>query len=142
MEPGEALERLRVARVATLATVRPDGLPHAVPFVFVLLAREGRRTLYWVVDRKPKVSERLQRLRNLEANPNAEVLVHGYDDADWGRLWWVRAAGLARTVSDPDERRRALEALDEKYPQYAAAPPEGLVVAIELGEVRGWAASG
>jgi hypothetical protein len=58
---------------------------------------------------------------------------------DWGRLWWVRAAGVARTVSDAEERLRALEALGEKYPQYAAAPPEGLVVAIELADVRGWA---
>jgi PPOX class probable F420-dependent enzyme len=139
VELGEALERLRAARVATLGTVRPDGLPHAVPFVFVLVARDGRRTLYWAVDRKPKASQRLQRLRNLEANPNAEVLVHGYDDVDWGRLWWVRAAGVARTVSDAEERLRALEALGEKYPQYAAAPPEGLVVAIELADVRGWA---
>jgi PPOX class probable F420-dependent enzyme len=141
VELTEALDRLREARVATLATVRPDGRPHAVPFVFDLVMRQERPTLYWVVDRKPKTSEHLQRLRNLESDPNAEVLVHGYEDVDWSRLWWVRASGSARTVADPGERLRAMQGLQSKYPQYAAEAPDGVLVAIDLVDVSGWAAT-
>ena len=44
------------------------------------------------VDRaKPKASERLQRERNLEADPRATLLVEHWDAADWSRLWWARA---------------------------------------------------
>ena len=40
---------------------------------------------------KPKASLRLQRERNLEADPRATLLVEHWDRSDWSRLWWVRA---------------------------------------------------
>ena len=44
------------------------------------------------IDRvKPKASLRLQRERNLEADPRATLLVEHWDRSDWSRLWWVRA---------------------------------------------------
>ena len=44
------------------------------------------------IDRvKPKESLRLQRERNLEADPRATLLVEHWDPGDWSRLWWVRA---------------------------------------------------
>lgn len=44
------------------------------------------------VDRvKPKASRRLQRERNLEADPRATLLVENWESADWSQLWWVRA---------------------------------------------------
>jgi len=140
VDRAEALARLRAARVASLATVRPDGRPHAVPFVFALDVAGERATVYWVVDRKLKRSPELQRLRNLAVNPAVEVLVHGYDDR-WDRLWWVRASGVARPASDPAERALALAALREKYPQYADDPPGGPVVAIEVSDLSGWKAA-
>ena len=76
------------ARVARLATVSRDGRPHVVPICFVL---DGD-TLHTAVDEKPKRTRSLQRLRNIEANPNVEVLIDGYDE-DWSRLWWVRLRG-------------------------------------------------
>ena len=43
------------------------------------------------IDRvKPKASLRLQRERNLEADPRATLLVEHWDRSDWSRLW-VRA---------------------------------------------------
>lgn len=136
MELEEALSRLRSARVGRLATVRPDGRPHVVPFVFALVEDGERVTVYWAVDRKPKRSGELQRLRNIAAQPAVELVVDGYDE-DWERLWWVRAAGTSRRVEDPEELVRALEALRMKYPQYVDAPPDGPVVAIELREING-----
>ena len=128
-----AWERLRAARVGRLATADAGGIPHVVPFVFAVVDH----TLYWAVDQKPKRSRRLRRLDNIAANPNVEVVVDRYED-DWGRLWWVRAAGTARIVEDDPERGRALEALAEKYEQYRTQPPEGPVVAVDVTRVSGW----
>ena len=140
MDEGEAIRRLRAARVGRLATVTPEGTPHVVPFVFVVLDRDGGLVAYWVVDEKPKRSRRLQRLRNIEANPSVEILVDEYGD-DWRRLWWVRAAGTGRVVRSRSERDAALDALRTKYQQYAITPPAGPIVAVDIERVTGWAAS-
>lgn len=120
------------ARVARLATVDPQGRPHVVPLCFAL---DGD-TLYTAVDEKPKRTRALQRLRNIEANPNVEVLIDYYED-DWSRLWWVRLRGTARIVDDP----RAVELLAAKYPQYADRPPAGQVIAVAIEERVEWTAS-
>jgi PPOX class probable F420-dependent enzyme len=123
-----------------MATVTPRQRPHVVPFVFAFVPDGPPLTAYWAVDAKPKRGASLKRIRNLEANPAAEFVVDAYDE-DWERLWWVRCSGTARVVTDPDERRAALDALAGKYPQYAAAPPIGPVVAIEVDTIAGWASA-
>jgi PPOX class probable F420-dependent enzyme len=135
----EAVARLRSARVGRLATITPGSRPHVVPFVFAVVEDASVIRVYWVVDDKPKRSPRLQRIRNLEANPAAELVVDGYDEA-WSELWWVRAAGAGRIVQEPTERATAMAALEAKYPQYAAARPPGPVVAIDVESITGWSA--
>ncbi len=137
MNREDALARLRAARVGRIATVAPDVRPHVVPFVFALVERDAELLAYWAVDRKPKTSARLQRLRNLEGNPAVEFEVDGYDE-DWRALWWVRASGTGRVVDYPDERAAALDALTVKYPQYVSEPPSGPVVAIDIARISGW----
>lgn len=139
MDRAEALSRLGSARVGRIATVRPDGRPHVVPFVFAVVEDETAARVYWVVDRKPKRSSSLQRLRNLERDPAVEIVVDGYDE-DWDRLWWVRASGNGRVVDGAAERAAALEALLAKYPQYREASPDGPVVAIDVDSISGWMA--
>jgi PPOX class probable F420-dependent enzyme len=133
MESGMARRRLDEASMARLATVRDDGKPHLVPIVFV---RDGD-TLYFAVDAKPKRTQNLQRLRNIAANPSVSVLVDHYED-DWTRLWWVRADGVARVVTDEAQARRATDLLVEKYVQYRNARPEGPVVAVQIDRITGW----
>ncbi len=140
MEREEALSRLRAARVGRIATVRPDGRPHVVPFVFAVVGDGADIRLYWVVDEKPKRSAALQRLRNLEDNPAVEIVVDGYDE-DWNRLWWVRASGSGRVVDAPAERATALEALRSAYPQHRAVSLGGPVVSIDVVSIDGWTAS-
>jgi PPOX class probable F420-dependent enzyme len=120
------------ARVARLATVDPQGRPHVVPICFVL---EGD-TLYTAVDEKPKRTRELQRLRNIEANPQVEVVIDHWDE-DWSRLWWVRLRGTARIVED----RRAVELLAAKYPQYRERPPAGPVIAVDVERRSEWTSS-
>jgi PPOX class probable F420-dependent enzyme len=123
------------ARVGRFATVRADGRPHVVPLCFVLLGE----VVYSAVDHKPKRGPRLARLANIEATGVASLLVDTYDE-DWSRLWWVRLDGRAGLVRDPGEADRALAGLVEKYPQYAAQPPDGPVIAITVDRWTGWSA--
>src|SRR5881398_2092607 len=120
-------ERLTSARVARLATTDPDGRPHLVPIVFAL---DGE-TLYSAVDRKPKRSQTLRRIENARARPDVTILVDHYEE-DWGRLWWIRLRGRARVLDEGDERERALGLLEDKYPQYRTAPPDGPVLAVDI----------
>lgn len=141
MDRDDALRRLRSARVGRIATVTPEDRPHVVPFVFALVEGSGGEPrAYWAVDRKPKRSERLQRLRNIEADPAVEFVVDGYDE-DWRSLWWVRASGTGRLVETDEERSDALASLRSKYRQYEAEPPEGPVVAIDIERISGWSAA-
>lgn len=139
MERDQALERLASARVGRLATLTPDGHPHVVPFVFVVTLLGETVRLHWVVDDKPKRSQRIQRLRNLEAHPAVEVVVDAYDE-DWDRLWWIRASGMGRIVTDPTERSDALVVLRAKYPRYRDLRDDATVVAIDVERLTGWTA--
>jgi PPOX class probable F420-dependent enzyme len=129
-------QRVEAALVARLATTDPDGRPHLVPIVFVL---DGD-TLYSAVDAKPKRSRTLRRIENARERPDVTVLVDHYED-DWTRLWWVRLRGRARVLDEGEEAERALGLLAAKYEQYASEPPGLPVLAIDVLEWRGWAAT-
>src|SRR5258708_18465121 len=123
LDPAERHLRVGAARVGHLATVRPDGAPHLVPFCFAL---EGE-VLYSAVDAKPKrrPGAPLARFRHVADEPRVSILVDEWSE-DWAQLWWVRVDGRAAAVEPgSDEERRALGLLTEKYPQYRAVPPAG-----------------
>jgi PPOX class probable F420-dependent enzyme len=137
MDLDEARRRLREARVGRLATVRPDGSPHVVPFAYAIVETGEELTAYWAVDDKPKRSRAIGRLENIRANPAVEFVVDGFDE-DWAKLWWVRSTGRARIVASDDEREIAIEELRDKYPQYRTQPFAGPVVAIDIDRVSSW----
>jgi PPOX class probable F420-dependent enzyme len=136
MNEDEARARFSTARVARLATIRPDGAPPLGPVVFVL----QDDTVWLMVDAKPKRHRRLQRLVNVRAEPRVSLLVDAYDE-DWSRLWWVRADGRARIVDDGPLFEAALDRLGAKYPQEHEQPPGGPAVAVEVERWRGWSAA-
>jgi len=121
--------RVETARVARLATVRPDGSPHLVAVTFAL---DGD-TVVTAVDDKPKRTQDLQRLRNIDEHPAASLLVDHYEE-DWEHLWWVRVDGVAEVIRS----QTAIDALAAKYAQYRTAPPAGPVIAIEPERWRSW----
>jgi PPOX class probable F420-dependent enzyme len=137
MHEAACRARVAAARVGHLATVRPGGRPHVVVCTFAL---EGDR-LWTAVDAKPKASPRLQRVANVRAHPWASLLVDHYEE-DWDGLWWVRVDGAATVIEEGTEHARAVAALVAKYAQYAAAAPEGPVIAIAAERWRGWEARG
>lgn len=123
-------EKLRGARVAVMATIKPDGGPHVVPIVFAVI---GER-IVTAVDGKPKSTSRLRRLANLDANPSVSLLVHHYEE-DWSGLWWIRIDGRATVVAaDPE----AIEALRRRYRQYETVDLVGPVISIEITAMRSW----
>jgi PPOX class probable F420-dependent enzyme len=133
---ADPLARLAAARVAYLATASAAGVPHVVPIV---LALDGER-IVTAIDGKPKGPGRPRRLANIAENPRVAVLADRYDDADWSRLWWVRADGRARIVEQGPERERGLAALRARYVQYRGdVALDGALVVIEIDVVRGWA---
>jgi PPOX class probable F420-dependent enzyme len=136
MEGSEALDRLAQARTGHLATVRPDGRPHVVVVTFALVGE----TVVTAIDHKPKTTQRLQRLINIEAHPVASFLVDGYAE-DWAKLWWVRVDGPAWVHPSGDASDAAISALRHKYPQYRARIPDGPVLAVEVAEISSWASN-
>jgi PPOX class probable F420-dependent enzyme len=141
MTRNEALRKLREARVGRLATVRPDGTPHVIPFVFALVEDGNELRVYWAVDDKPKKRADIQRLDNIRANPHVEFVVDGYAE-DWAMLWWVRVRGTAVLVDDANERARGRSALLAKYDAYRVSPPNGALVRIDARDVTSWSAAG
>lgn len=140
MRPDVMRARLADARVGRLATISSSGEPHVVPVCFVLLAE----TVWTVVDAKPKRSPRLRRLANIAVNPAASLLVDHYSE-DWARLWWVRLDGVATVVAEgadreAADREAAIRALATKYEQYAASPPNGPAIALQVRRWSGWSA--
>ena len=134
--PVEVEAFVAAQRVGRLATVDAAGRPHVVPVCFVL----ERDTVYSVLDAKPKrvPVERLQRVRNLLANPNVQLLVDRYDE-DWTRLAFVQLRGRATLLLPGREQAEAVRRLREKYAQYESMKlDESPVVAINVDEAVFW----
>lgn len=132
----EALRRAIEADHGVLATLHEPRGADLVPACFAI---DGDRLAIAIDSVKPKGSTALGRIRNLERDPRATLLVEHWDAADWSRLWWVRLL-LVRTTEPPD-RVAALEAaLRARYPQYASAPFVEILT-FRIDHVGGWAAS-
>ncbi|MFD6096545.1 TIGR03668 family PPOX class F420-dependent oxidoreductase [Nocardiopsis flavescens] len=128
-----AREAFTGSRVARLATVGGEGQPHLVPVTFAVY----EDTVAIAVDRKPKSTRNLKRLRNIEGNPRVSLLADEYDD-DWERLWWARADGLARVEYSGPDWQRARERLIARYSQYREAPPEDAMILVAVSRWSGW----
>jgi hypothetical protein len=136
----EATERLLAHDHAVLCTVHPARGVDAVPVAFALVDGHVGVPVDLV---KPKASLRLQRERNLEADPRATLLAEHWDRDDWTRLWWVRAElrwcdpadagtdGLADALADHLARR---------YEQYTDRPFARVLV-FRIESVVGWSGS-
>ena len=87
--------------MARLATVTASEAPHLVPVVFAVDPDPDLEAavIYTAVDGKPKSTQRLRRLANIEHNPRVSLLVDHYAE-DWTQLWWVRADGTATVHVD------------------------------------------
>jgi hypothetical protein len=137
LDHGESLRRAGAADHGVLATLNRNHGAILVPACFAI---DGDRLAIPIDAVKPKGSTALGRIRNLERDPRATLLVEHWDPADWSNLWWVQLL-LVRTTDEPQDLVARLESgLRERYPQYRRTEfVEILTFRIE--KVGGWAAS-
>lgn len=140
LSEDHARRRLAAHDHAILCTVHAERGIDAVPVCFAVVDGHVGVPIDLV---KPKASTRLQRERNLEADPSATLLVEHWDPDDWSQLWWVRAE--LRWKRDAPDRAAALggrlaDRLAERYPQYRSEPFARVLV-LEILGLSGWAAS-
>ncbi|MFL5761347.1 MAG: TIGR03668 family PPOX class F420-dependent oxidoreductase [Thermomicrobiales bacterium] len=108
-------------RVARLSTVSADGRPSVTPICFAVIDEGGEPVVVTALDEKPKsvAVERLARVRNIQANPNASLVVDDYNE-DWSMLAFVQLHGRAGLISPGESGHyEAITALRSKYAQYA-----------------------
>ncbi|MEX2627785.1 MAG: pyridoxamine 5'-phosphate oxidase family protein [Ilumatobacteraceae bacterium] len=135
---GEARARLAEHDHGILCTVHAERGVDAVPVAYAV--DDDGHVGVPIDSVKPKASLRLQRERNLEADPRATLLAEHWDPDDWSRLWWVRAELCWQR--DPDAGREASLAtlLAERYLQYRDQPFTRVLV-LRVTGINGWAAS-
>jgi len=135
---GEARARLAAQDHGILCTVHAERGVDAVPVAYAV-DEDGYVAV--PIDRvKPKASSRLQRERNLEADPRATLLVEHWDRDDWSQLWWVRAELRWQDAAAVDRVPGLVTRLAGRYPQYRDQPFDRVLVLRIVG-VSGWAAS-
>jgi PPOX class probable F420-dependent enzyme len=134
-------ELLLLSRVGHLATADQYARPHVVPIVFVY----EENVLYTPIDAKRKSVEEwrdLRRIRNIETNGRASVLVDIYTE-NWSKLAWVRMDGVAEILTEGDDHRHALGLLAAKYKQYEGIPlRDAPVIRLRIEHVAEWQAGG
>jgi PPOX class probable F420-dependent enzyme len=119
-----------------LATLDRNHGPSLVPACFAI---DDDRLAIPIDSVKPKGSTALGRVRNLERDPRASLLVEHWDPIDWTRLWWVHLL-LVRTSEPKDVMARLERLLRERYVQYREGPfVDVLTFAIE--RISGWEAA-
>ena len=134
----EARARLESHDHGILCTVHAERGVDAVPVAYAV---DDDGYVGVPIDRvKPKASLRLQRERNLEADPRATLLVEHWDRSDWSRLWWVRAELRWQGEGAPDRAAALAARLARRYPQYHDQPFARVLV-LHIADVVGWAAS-
>ncbi len=138
LSSDEASGRLQHHRHGVLSTLHPERGVDAVPVVYAVVDDRIGIPIDTV---KAKSSTRLQRVRNLEFDPRATLLIEHWDADDWSRLWWVRAE--MRWEPDPSDEtiERLATGLAADSPQYRDRPFEQILV-LRLVGVTGWAAEG
>lgn len=133
----QALARMRSSDHGVLCTLHAERGADAVPVAFALDTDGLVGVPVDVI--KPKASTRLQRERNLEADPRATILVEKWDADDWSQLWWVRASLRFRPQATADQQAVLGDLLEARYSQYKGQPFARVLVFEILG-LTGWAA--
>src|SRR3990172_4708394 len=100
---------LREARVCRIATVRPNGEPHAIPVCPVF---DGVATVY--VD----IGTKYASAAGVRANQRVAVLIDHYDD-NWALLKGILLRCRAEVI-EGEERDRAWSLIRAKFPAYSS----------------------
>jgi len=136
LDQEEALRRASAADHGVLATLDRN---HGASLVPACYAIDGDRLAIPIDSVKPKGSTALGRVRNLERDPRATLLIEHWDPVDWSRLWWVQLL-LVRTQEPADVVARLERGLRGRYPQYRDGPFVDILT-FRIQKVGGWEAA-
>jgi hypothetical protein len=133
---AEALRRAAAADHGVLGTLDSQHGASLVPACFAI---DDDRLAIPIDLVKPKGSTALGRVRNLERDPRATLLVERWDPVDWTRLWWVQLH-LIRTAETEERTARLAGLLRERYIQYRDGPFVDILT-FRIEKVGGWEAA-
>jgi PPOX class probable F420-dependent enzyme len=129
-----ALALLDQSPIGRLATVDRSGEPFAIPICFLV---DGN-LVYSVIDEKPKRTQHLKRVRNIEETGRATLIVDHYED-NWQQLGWVMLRGNATIVEPGTEHATAVASLRDRYQQYRTMSlDEAPMLRIEVDRATEW----
>ena len=109
---GKVLAFIRSQRVARVATVGANSIPHNVPICPVVLSSK----IYFASDCNAR------KVRNLRRNPRVALAFDRYGE-NWKQLAGVMIVGTCVVSTQGMAFRRARQALYRKYRQYARVAP-------------------
>jgi len=119
----QIVELLDRHRIMTIATNRPDGWPQATVvgyanvglLIYCLIGRQG------------------QKFSNIARDPRVSIAISN-DYPDPMQIRGLSMAARAAETRDPDEIKRATEALFGRYPEYRAmpTPDPGLIAFLRI----------
>ena len=136
LDRAEAMRRAGAADHGVLATLGRTRGADLVPACFAIV---GDWLAVPIDSVKPKGSTALGRVRNLERDPRATLLVEHWDREDWSRLWWVKLE-LRKDTAPAATLGQLVEELRDRYVQYRDAPFTE-VLAFRIEHVGGWSAT-
>lgn len=109
---GKILAFIRSQRVARLATVGADRIPHNVAICPVVLSSK----IYFAS------ASNARKVRNLQRNPRVALAFDHYSE-NWKQLAGAMIVGTGAVSTQGATFRRARQALYRKYRQYARVAP-------------------
>ena len=120
---GKILAFIRSQRVARLASVSPNGIPHNVPICPVVVSSK----IYFAS------AADARKVRNIQRNPRVAVAFDHYSE-NWKQLAGAMIIGTGVVSTQGAAFRRARQALYRKYRQYARVAPiaegESIIVCV------------
>ena len=135
--PELAADRLRSHDHGVLSTLHPERGPDQIPVVYAV---SSNNLVGIPIDEvKPKTSTRLQRQRNLAADPRACLLAQHWNPGDWSKLWWIRADLLWISNPKDEDVIDMKKLLANRYHQYANEPFADVLM-FSISNITGWSA--
>lgn len=139
---------LASSRRAVMGTTGPSGSPRLFPIAYAALPAADPIVVYTAIDEKPKTLAdpmRLARVRDITQRPRVSLLLDRWSE-DWRELEWMRLDGSALVLdatlpAHAPERRRAIDLLRQRYPQYETHRLETRpIIRIVVDHVASWSA--